>query len=163
MTAAKRATTKKTTVAKVVSKAKVSKPKAAASHPPFKQMITEAITALNEKSGSSRQAVLKYISDNYKVDVKVGNKFIKAGLISGVNNGSLKRVKGVGASGSFKLAEKVKTSRPKAVKIKEKRQKAPAKKAAVSKPKAVPKKKTLKKVVKSKAKKSPAKKTKAKA
>lgn len=165
MTAAKRTATKpvakKITKTKVAAKSKVTKPKAsakpAASHPPFKQMIVKAIGALNEKGGSSRQAVLKYICANYSVEAKTGNKYLKSGLVNGVNNGSLKRVKGVGASGSFKIAEKVKpkASKPKAVKVKPTKVK-PVKKAApaAAASKADPKKKTKSKAVKPKAKKS---------
>ena len=36
-------------------------------HPPFFEMITEAIAKLNERSGSSRQAILKFIVSNFMV------------------------------------------------------------------------------------------------
>merc|ERR1739841_6235 len=50
---------------KVVKAKKVAKP---AAHPPFKAMILTAIKALKERGGSSRQAILKYIVANNKVD-----------------------------------------------------------------------------------------------
>ena len=50
---------------KVVKAKKVAKP---AAHPPFKAMILAAIPALKERGGSSRQAILKYVVANNKVD-----------------------------------------------------------------------------------------------
>ena len=47
---------------------KVKKVKAPAAHPKYSVMIAAAITALKDRSGSSRQAILKYICANYKVD-----------------------------------------------------------------------------------------------
>lgn len=142
-------------VAKVEKKEKVVKAKtvkAKAAHPPYKQMVKKAIAELKEKGGSSRQAVLKYIVAHFKVDPKSGNNHVKNALVSGVNVGHFKRVKGVGASGSFKLnvaAKEAKTKKPKT----EEKPKAAAKKTA--KPKA---KKSVKRVSKLKAAKS-AKKT----
>merc|ERR1711915_170588 len=47
---------------------KASKPKAPAAHPPYAAMVKAAVKALADKKGSSRQAILKYICANYKVD-----------------------------------------------------------------------------------------------
>ena len=47
---------------------KASKPKAPAAHPKYSVMIAAAITSLKDRTGSSRQAILKYICANYKVD-----------------------------------------------------------------------------------------------
>merc|ERR1712119_195035 len=47
---------------------KVKKAKAPAAHPPYASMITAAIKALGDKKGSSRQAILKYVVANNKVD-----------------------------------------------------------------------------------------------
>merc|ERR1712243_250901 len=47
---------------------KAAKPKVAAAHPPYAAMIKTAIKALADKKGSSRQAILKYIVANNKVD-----------------------------------------------------------------------------------------------
>merc|ERR1712032_376145 len=44
---------------------KAAKP---AAHPPYASMITAAIKGLKDKKGSSRQAILKYIVANNKVD-----------------------------------------------------------------------------------------------
>merc|ERR1711874_327111 len=69
-------------VKKVVKAKKVAKP---AAHPPFKAMILTAIKALKERGGSSRQAILKYVVANNKVDAakaagKGAGKF-KAGKV----------------------------------------------------------------------------------
>merc|ERR1712050_799913 len=47
---------------------KAAKPKVPAAHPPYAAMIKAAVKALADKKGSSRQAILKYICANYKVD-----------------------------------------------------------------------------------------------
>merc|ERR1712080_348689 len=57
---------KKATKAKNPAKAK--KPAKPSEHPPFKAMIVSAISELKEKGGSSRQAILKHIVANNKVD-----------------------------------------------------------------------------------------------
>ena len=111
-------------------------------HPIYIDMVTTAIAALREKGGSSRQAIIKYITANYKVNADVISTFIKSSLKKGVAAGVLKQVKGAGASGSFKL-EKVKKPAKKAVK------KPAAKKSAAKKPAA-------KKAAKSKNPKKPA-------
>lgn len=80
-----KATTKKaaTTVKKTVSSAA----KTTAAHPPFATMISEAITSLKDRSGSSRQAIKKYITENYKVNetlfTKAFNRYLKDGIDSG--------------------------------------------------------------------------------
>ena len=114
------------------------KPKAAkkpAEHPTFAVMIAAAIAELKERKGSSRQAIEKYIAANYKVGPKYTGP-MKQALKKGVEKGTLVQTKGVGASGSFKIAKAQ-----------------PEKKPAVKKPAA--KKTTAKKTTK----KAPAKKT----
>jgi hypothetical protein len=39
-----------------------AKPKKPAAHPKYSEMVDKAISALKERGGSSRQAILKYIS-----------------------------------------------------------------------------------------------------
>ncbi|VDM24232.1 unnamed protein product, partial [Hydatigera taeniaeformis] len=96
-----------TMVAAAPSASKASKVvKASASHPPFAKMIIEAIVALKEKGGSSRQAILKYIKSHYKVDERVAEVNVRRVLVSATASGKLIRVKGAGASGSFKVAYK---------------------------------------------------------
>ena len=83
------------------------KPKAAkkpADHPTFAVMIAAAIAELKERKGSSRQAIEKYIAANYKVGPKYTGP-MKQALKKGVEKGTLVQTKGVGASGSFKIAK----------------------------------------------------------
>jgi len=77
-------------------------------HPPISEMVNAAISNLKERSGSSSQAIKKYIASSYKVDVERLTPFIKKYLKSGVTTGGLIQTKGKGASGSFKLAKDVK-------------------------------------------------------
>ncbi len=132
---------------KVVVKTK--KPKTAPTHPPTATMVTAAIQTLKERGGSSLQAIKKYISANYKVDVEKLAPFIKKYLKSAVTSGALIQTKGKGASGSFKISAAKKT---------EKKVKKPKAKT-VKKPKAA--KKTVKKAAKPKSK-APKKEKKAK-
>ena len=96
---------------------KAKKPAAKPTHPKYSEMIAAADTALKERSGSSRQAILKYIIAHNKVgDEKVAAVHLKMALKRGVASGALKQVKGVGASGSFKLVKAEKpAAKPKKV------------------------------------------------
>lgn len=134
--------------------AATKKPRAKADHPTFAVMIAAAITAMKERKGSSRQAIEKYICANYKVGPKYAGP-LKQALKKGVEAGSLVQTKGVGASGSFKVAKPEAPAKPASKKTAAKKpaaKKAPAKKAPAKKA-ASPKKPT---------KKAPAKKTPAK-
>merc|ERR1711994_808791 len=107
--------------------------KAPAAHPKYSVMIAAAITALKDRTGSSRAAILKHI---------VANK-------RGVAKGALKMASAKGKNaGSYKL---VKVEKPKKVK----KVKKPAAKKAAKKPAA---KKVAKKPAAKKAKKPAAKK-----
>ncbi|XP_037790381.1 histone H1-delta-like [Penaeus monodon] len=125
--------------------AKAKKPAAKPTHPKYSVMIAAAVKALKERTGSSRQAILKYILANYKVgDEKTTGVRLKLALRKGVADGSLKQMKGTGAAGSFRLAkEEAKPAK-----------KAPAKKTVAKKPAA--KKTTAKKPAAKKAAKKPA-------
>ncbi|XP_065207617.1 histone H1B-like [Planococcus citri] len=91
--------------------------KKASTHPPTASMVNNAIKSLNERGGSSLQAIKKSISGTYKLDAEKLAPFIKKYLKSAVEKGTLIRTKGKGASGSFKLASKAepkkKTAAPK--------------------------------------------------
>merc|ERR1711894_206019 len=138
---------------------KASKPKAPAAHPKYSVMIAAAITTLKDRTGSSRQAILKYICANYKVDAAKATVQVRMALKRGVAKGALKmaRASGKGA-GSFKV---VKVEKPKKVK-KAKKPKAKkvekVKKAAkkAKKPKKAAKKPAAKKAAKKPAAKKPA-------
>lgn len=77
-------------------KKKVSKPKKPATHPKYNEMIAQALGALKERGGSSRQAILKYIIKNFNVgnNTNVLNSHLKLALKAGVKNDSLKQTKG---------------------------------------------------------------------
>ena len=105
-------------------------------------MIAEAIAALKERGGSSRQAVAKYIKANFQVG-ESSDTHLKQALKRGVVTGLLVQVKGTGASGSFKLAKKVAEPKKPAAK------KPTANKAAAKKPAAKKVKKPATKKAKS--------------
>ena len=123
--------------------------KKAAEHPKYIEMIVAAIAALKERKGSSRQAIVKYISSNYKVN-DAASVHIKMALKRGVESKTLTQTKGSGASGSFKVAVKAADKTKKVTKpvTKKPAAKKVVKKAAAKKPaakkatkKATPKKK----------------------
>uniref|UniRef100_A0A131YA96 Putative histone h1 n=1 Tax=Ixodes ricinus TaxID=34613 RepID=A0A131YA96_IXORI len=130
------------------------KAKKPANHPKYTEMVKESIESLKEHGGSSRQAIHKYICSHFDVgkDTKVVNTHLKLALKRAVSSGLLKRSKGTGASGSFRIADKVPaggaakkatkrvakkpaSAKPKKAAAKPKAAKSPAKKAA-AKPKA---------------------------
>ena len=143
-----------------------AKPKKAPDHPKYIDMIVAAITSLGERTGSSRQAICKYIQANYKVGDNI-NVHVKMALKRGVTSGTLAQPKGTGASGSFKVVKKAELAKKKpATKKKPAAKKPAAKKPAAKKPaakKSTPKKKAAaKKSTPKKTKKTAAKKTSAK-
>ena len=142
---------------------KPAKPaKAPPEHPKYSVMVGAAIAALKDRNGSSRQAISKHIKANYKVGDNA-SVHIKMALKKGVALGELSQVKGVGASGSFKLAKK-EVKKPKPAKAKKPAVKKPAAKKAATKKaatkKAPTKKAAAKKTGKKKTSKSPVKSTK---
>ena len=120
---------------------KKATPKKVADHPKYSEMVAAALVALKSRKGTSKQACFKYITANYKVG-DGALTHVKLALKRGVVSGALVQVKGAGASGSFKLAEKPKAPKKKAKKPAAKK---PAKKAAKKK---TPKKKGAKKTPK---------------
>merc|ERR1711997_712271 len=136
---------------KVVKAKKVAKP---AVHPPFKAMILTAIKALKERGGSSRQAILKYVVANNKVDAAKAAGPLKLALRKALAAGTIVKAKAAGkGAGKFKAG---KVEKPKKVKKVKKAKKPAAKKAKK------PAKKTAKKPAKKAAKKPAAKKPAAK-
>lgn len=137
--------------------------------PSYKKMVSEAILALKERGGSSRQAILKYNVAKYDLDEKKANTHVKLALKKNVEAGILTQVKGTGASGSFKIAkkepsstvatkkpitkkkqpaQKVKTPKKKVTKKEKKKTPTPKKKKTPTKPKKKVVKKPAKKVAK---------------
>ena len=142
MPAVKKASPKKTTTAKKPAAAKPS-------HPTYQVMVQEAIKALKERKGASRQAMKKYVMSEYKL-----------ASISVVHfNGALKKLTEAGTleqseNGQRWKIKKVAVAKPAAKKPAAK--KPAAKKATTAKKPAA--KKPAKKVVKKAATKKPAKK-----
>merc|ERR1712054_721906 len=140
---------------------KAPKAKAPAAHPPYAAMIAAAIKGLGDKKGSSRQAIIKYIVANCKVDAGKAAVRVRLALKKMI---AAKKVVAAAAAGkkgagSFKLPAK----EPKAKKAKKPKAKKPkkvkkAKKPAAKKPKKAAKKPATKKAAKPKAKKPAAKK-----
>merc|ERR1712066_592744 len=121
-------------------KAKVAaKPKAPAAHPPYAAMIKAAIKALGDKKGSSRQAILKYVCANYKVDAAKATSRVRIALKKLVDSKAIVTAAAAGkkGAGSFKLPAKEPKAAKKPAKPKAKKPKTAAKKkAAPAKPKA---------------------------
>lgn len=147
---------------------KKAAPKKPADHPKYSEMIVAAITTLKERSGSSRQAIVKYVQANYKVG-EGSAVHTKLALKRAVASGALVQTKGTGASGSFKVAKKAEpkkkpaakkpaakkpAAKKPAAKKSPAKKKPAAKKTAAKKPAA--KKKTPKKAAKKPAAKKPA-------
>merc|ERR1712217_589588 len=110
---------------------KAAKPKAPAAHPPYAAMGKAAVKALADKKGSSRQAILKYICANYKVDATKAASRVRIAMKKMIDSKALVAAAAAGkkGAGSFKLA-----AEPKAAK-KPKAKKPKAKKPAAKKPK----------------------------
>merc|ERR1711892_860216 len=142
---------------------KAAKPKVPAAHPPYAAMIAAAIKGLGDKKGSSRQAILKYVVANNKVDAAKAAVRVRLALKKMI---AAKKVVAAAAAGkkgagSFKLAaiekkaKKVKkVKKPKAKKPKKVKK---AKKPAAKKPKKAAKKPAAKKAAKKPAAKKAAK------
>lgn len=153
---------------------KAAKPRKPASHPKYSEMITAAIAQDASRGGSSRQSIKKYLMSHYKVGDKADVQ-IKLALKRLVTAGVLRHTRGIGASGSFRLAkpeDNKKSTKAPPVAAKPKKVAKPAKPKKAAKPKKVVKtpekakkavkkvKKVTKKATPVKAKKAPAKKTK---
>merc|ERR1712202_52337 len=124
----------------------MGKAKAPAAHPPYASMITAAIKALGDKKGSSRQAILKYVVANNKVDAAKAAVRVRLALKKMI---AAKKVVAAAAAGkkgagSFKLPAK-------APKVKKAKKAKKAKKSAAKKPKKAAKKPKAKKAAKPKA------------
>lgn len=125
-------------------------------HPKYSDMIVAAIQAEKNRAGSSRQSIQKYIKSHYKVGENADSQ-IKLSIKRLVTTGVLKQTKGVGASGSFRLAKSDEPKRSVAFKKTKKevkkvatpkkaaKPKKAASKAPSKKPKATPLKKAKKK------------------
>merc|ERR1711863_70767 len=131
-------TTTTTMTADAAKPKKVAKPKAPAAHPKYSVMIAAAIAALKDRTGASRQAILKYICANYKVDAAKAGQHLRMALKAGIKKGTLKMAKESGkGAGKFKLVKVEKPKKKAAPKKKpaaKKATKKPAAKKAAKKP-----------------------------
>merc|ERR1712021_244262 len=134
--------------------AKATKPKVPAAHPPYATMIAAAIKGLGDKKGSSRQAILKYVVANNKVDAAKAAVRVRLALAKLISAKKVvaAAVAGKKGAGSFKLAaapkKEKKVKKPKAKKPKAKKKpaaKKPAAKKAAKKPAKAAKKPAAKK------------------
>jgi len=93
---------------KTAASAPKRKVMAKSDHPQYDVMIKEAIADLKERKGSSRQAILKYLMANFDLgdDVKIVNNHLKKALVRMTEADVLRRPKGIGSTGSFRLASK---------------------------------------------------------
>ena len=83
--------------------------KPAARLPSYAVMISSAIAALHARGGSSRQAIFKYVCDNYQVDPPKAALFIRKALSKGLKDGLFKTARETGkGAGCFKLVKKEK-------------------------------------------------------
>merc|ERR1719419_866908 len=95
--------------------------KTPAAHPTYSVMIADSIKALKDRTGSSRQAILKYICANYKVDAAKAAVHVRTALKKGVAAETLKMAAAAGKKGAgcYKLGEKAKeVKKPKVAKVK---------------------------------------------
>lgn len=78
-------------------------------HPSYSQMINEAIAALKDRKGSSRVAILKYISHRYQLsdNGKRVHSQLRLAIKRGIASGKLMLAKGAGVNGSFRLGNNV--------------------------------------------------------
>ncbi|XP_041836792.1 protein B4 [Melanotaenia boesemani] len=87
-------------------------------HPSTAVMVREALQALDSRKGVSSQAIQNYIKQKYpSVDLVRLKHFVRNSLKKGIENGTLVRPANssitTGALGKFRLAPKVKESKPK--------------------------------------------------
>ena len=93
--------------------------KKSSDHPTYAKMISSAILTLKDKTGSSRQAIAKFVCANYKVDAAKAAAPLNRALKKGVEDGVLKMAKQSGkGAGSYKLVVKAKKKKPAAKRAK---------------------------------------------
>ena len=107
-------------------------------HPPYATMIAGAIKGLGDKKGSSRQAILKFLVANNKVDAAKAAVCVRRALKKMIESKTVVSAATAGkkGAGSFKLAAvEKKVKAPKEKKAKKPIKKKPAaKKPAAKKP-----------------------------
>ncbi|XP_026809110.1 histone H1-like [Rhopalosiphum maidis] len=92
-------------------------------HPSTAVMVTAAIKTLNDKKGTTLQAIKKYLAVHYQMDSAKSAPYIRRYLKAAVTKGDLIQTNGTGAKGKFKLpieAKKPAAKKKKAVVTKKK-------------------------------------------
>ncbi|XP_045508260.1 histone H1.1, embryonic-like [Colias croceus] len=69
-----------------------------------KVMVNTALVELKSRKGTSLYAIKKFVSERYQVDTEKISYIMKKYLKTAVEAGTIIQTKGIGASGSFKLA-----------------------------------------------------------
>ena len=144
-----------------VSKAKKpGKPKKSADHPPYSTMVVDAIRGLADRKGSSRQAILKHVLANNKVDAAKAAVLVRKSLTRLVASNQIVAAAAAGrkGAGSFRLSPELKKAKAKKVAAKISKKAGAAKKAKKPAAKKMGKKAAKKPGVKKAAAKKPAKK-----
>jgi len=77
-------------------------------HPSTAVMVTAAIKTLNDKKGTTLQAIKKYLAVHYQMDSTKSAPYIRRYLKAAVTKGDLIQTNGTGAKGKFKLPIEVK-------------------------------------------------------
>ena len=72
----------------------------------YTEMISSAVQALKKPKGSSRQAITKYVQNNFDVPVNSVNRNVTKNLKQMVSNDQLVLASGVGAAGRFRMNKK---------------------------------------------------------
>lgn len=112
-------------------------------HPPYYEMIDTAVIALNEKYGSSLQAIKKYLAEHYNIDTKKKALHIKRYVNSALDNGQYVQSAGSGASGRVRIAHDENDRKPEKKEKKADKPVAAKKKTTNPKPLGRPKGKAL--------------------
>jgi len=80
----------------------------------YLEMVTDAIAAMNDRTGSSRKAIAKHIVDKHKIDEAKAVVLIRRAIATGLEKGVLKQARPSGkGAGSFRV---VKIQKPKGTK-----------------------------------------------
>jgi len=84
-----------------------------AKHPGYQRMVTEALTTLNARNGSSRSKILNHIKNTYGIESgKSANSHLRAALETLLENKVVSLAKGTGYSnGYFRIAAKGKKTK----------------------------------------------------
>lgn len=99
---------KSPTTAAPAAKLAKAKGRTMASHPPVATMVVQAIKALNDRNGSSLQAIKKHMATTHLVNNERLAPHLKKYLKKAVEDKVLIQTKGTGAAGSFKLSANTK-------------------------------------------------------